>query len=149
MKNVFVSTIAATLLAGCMQNQSGQQPVSLPVVGRSAGADVETLALSCSDLATRNANITNRVKTLEAEQKAQARTNAVTDAVVGVGLTAILGAGMQGGLNGLRTASGAVQGIDAVRRAERGQSGLASVSDSMALLQRSSQLQRAMVEKGC
>ena len=144
---LFVVGIAAVMLTGC-----GNQPTvgNLTGLGPSTAAlDDQTLALSCADLSTRNSNIHARVKELEAEQKAEARTNAVTDAVVGAGLTAIMGAGMQGGLSGIRTASTAVQGIETVRNAERGLGSMASVSDSVALVQRSSQLQRAMIEKGC
>jgi hypothetical protein len=140
--------IMAIMLAGCMQNGATQVPVNTTAVSR-ANIDSGTIALSCTDLASRNQNITLRLRQLEAEQKAQARTNAVTDAVVGVGLTALLGAGAQGGLSGIRAASGAAQGIDAVRRAEQGGGSMAAVSDSIALVQRSSQLQRAMLEKGC
>ncbi len=139
--------ISAATLAGCMN--TGQPTVqSLPTVGQRT-SDASTLALSCNELATRSNNITVRVRELEAEQQRAARANALTDAVVGVGLTAVLGAGAQGGLNGIRAASATAQGVDAVRRAEQGQGSIANVTDSLALLQRSAELQRAYVEKGC
>ncbi len=86
---------------------------------------------------------------LEAEQKRAARTNAITNTVVNVGLGTIMGAGMQGGLDGMRAASATVQGVNAVRSAEQGHGSLANVTDTLALAQRSAQLQRAYVEKGC
>lgn len=140
--------LAAVMVAGCMANPVSQVAMQLPTTG-GASTDPGTLALSCSELATRNNNISARLRELEAQQQSQARQNAVTDAVVGVGLSAVLGMGAQGGLSGIRTASTTVQGVEAVRRAERGQGSMASVSDSLALINRSAQLQRAYVEKGC
>lgn len=139
--------VTAVTLAGCMN--AGQPSVQgIPTVGQST-SDPSTLALSCNELAIRSSNITARVRELEAEQQRAARNNALTDAVVGVGLTAVLGAGAQGGLNGIRAASATAQGVEAVRRAEQGQESIANVTDSLALLQRSAELQRASVEKGC
>lgn len=142
-----LALVTAATLAGCM---NAQQPAvqGLPTVGRST-SDPSTLALSCGELANRNNIITARVRELEAAQQRETRNNALTDAVVGVALTAVLGAGAQGGLNGIRAASATAQGVDAVRRAEQGQGSLTNVSDSLALLQRSAELQRAFVEKGC
>ncbi len=142
-----LALVTAATLAGCIN--TGQPSVQgLPTVGQST-SDPSTLALSCDELAIRNSNITARVRELEAEQQRAARNNALTDAVVGVGLTAVLGAGAQGGLNGIRAASATAQGVEAVRRAEQGQESIANVTDSLALLQRSAELQRASVEKGC
>lgn len=140
--------VAAVMVAGCMANPASQVGMQLPTTG-GAATDPSTLTLSCSELATRNNNIKGRLRELEAQQQAQARQNAVTDAVMGAGLSAVLGVGAQGGLSGIRTASATAQGIEAVRRAERGQGSMASVSDSLALINRSAQLQRAYVEKGC
>ena len=140
--------LAAVMVAGCMGNPASQVAMQLPTTGGTS-TDPTTIALSCNELATRNNNITVRLRELEAQQQAQARQNAITDTVMNVGLGAVLGIGAQGGLSGIRTTSTAVQGIEAVRRAERGQGSLASVSDSLALINRSAQLQRAYVEKGC
>lgn len=145
MKMIVKQCAVLLLLAGCMQNDTA---VSIPTVSR-APADPQTSNLSCSDLVVRNQNITERLAELEAAQKTQTRTNAVTDAVVGVGLTALLGAGARSGVSGLGAAAETVQGIETVRRAEQGQGQLSAVSDSLALVQRSSELQRAIIEKGC
>ena len=75
--------ISVATLAGCM-NTGLPTVQALPAVGQRT-SDASTLALSCSELATRNNNITGRVRKLEAEQQRAARTNALTDAVVGVG----------------------------------------------------------------
>lgn len=111
--------------------------------------DAETLALSCSELGTRNARIASRLREMEAESKARARQTAVTDAAVNVGLGALIGVGARGGLSGLRAASATVQGVEAVRSAERGTGSMQDVTDTLALAGRSSELQRAMIEKGC
>lgn len=129
------------MLAGCVNNP-------LPTVSQRTNDDA-TLALSCDELTTRNNNITARVKELEAEQKRTARTNALTNTVVNVGLGTVMGAGMRGGLDGMRAASATVQGVNAVRSAEQSHASMANVTDSLALMQRSAELQRAYVEKGC
>lgn len=147
MKWMIVIAVAAGL-GGCMNAAPTQTAVGAAAVGQSvSGADTE--ALSCAELQTRNQRITQRVRALEAEQRAQTRGNAVTDAVFGVGLGALVGVGAQGGFEGIRAASGAAQGLDTIRQAEQGQQSMSTVSDTIALAQRSSQLQRAMVEKGC
>lgn len=135
--------ISAAALAGCVN--TGQ---SLPTIGQST-TDPATLTLSCDELTTRNNNITARLQELEAEQKRTARTRAITNTVVDVGLGAVMGAGMRGGLDGMRTASATVQGINSVRSAEQARGSLVNVTDTVALAQRSAQLQRAYVEKGC
>lgn len=147
MKPLTITAVALTL-AGCMQTNAPQTKLTVPATAAVSSSD-DTLALSCQDLAIRNNNIAKRVRELEAEQARMSRQNAMTDAVLGVGLGAVLGAGAQGGLSGIRTASAAVQGIETVRQAERGTGSLQNVNDSLALMQRSAQLQRAMVEKGC
>ena len=135
--------ISAAALAGCVN--TGQ---SLPTVGQPT-SDPATLTLSCDELETRNNSIAARVRELEAEHQRAVRTTALTDAVVGIGLGAVMGAGMQGGLTGMRTASATVQGIESVRSAEQGHESMSNVTDSLALMQRSAELQRAYVEKGC
>lgn len=145
----YINIVAtALMLSGCMQTAQPAAPVSIPARAAVTSAD-DTLNLSCGELTNRYTNIGTRIKEIEAEQTRLSRQNAMTDAVLGVGLGAMLGVGAQNGLSGIRTASAAVQGIDAVRSAERGQGTLQNVNDSLALMQRSAQLQRAMVEKGC
>lgn len=145
MKPFVQLTCVCILLAGCAGvPTASQQPVS-----QSTQLDANTLALSCSELTARNNRITVRLNELERQSQAQARQTAVTDAVVGIGMSAILGAGAQGGLSGIRTASATIQGIEAVRAAERGAESMQSVTDVLALAGRSAELQRAMIEKGC
>ncbi|WP_299752387.1 hypothetical protein [uncultured Tateyamaria sp.] len=136
-----MALISAVILAGCVSNP-------LPTVSQRTDDDA-TLALSCEELTTRNNNITARLQELEAEQKRTTRTRAITNTVVDVGLGAVMGVGMRGGLDGMRAASATVQGINTVRSAEQAQGSLVNVTDTVALAQRSAQLQRAHVEKGC
>ena len=145
MKPFVQLTCVCILLVGCAGAPSAPQQS----FAQGAPLDANTLALSCSELATRNSRITARLTELKRQSQAQARHAAVTDAVVGIGLGAILGAGAQGGISGIRTASTNIQGIEAVRAVERGSESIQSVTDVLALAGRSAQLQRAMIEKGC
>lgn len=131
------------VVAGCAQ------PPLTPTPHRNAPLDAATLALSCSEIKTRNDRITVRLKQLEQESKARARTQAITDTIVGAGMSAVIGVGARGGIDGLRAASATVQGVEMVRAAERGNGSMQEVSDVLALAGRSSELQRAMIEKGC
>lgn len=135
-------TLVATV-GGCL---SVPQPVSTP---RAALLDEATLALSCQELAARNTKIQNRIRELEAENKRQRQQEAVAGAIVEIGLTALVGASVSGGVHGVRTASTAANAATAVRNAESAQSDLAQVQDALALGSRSAELNRAMVEKGC
>lgn len=147
-KVLIIFSCAAISLSGCMNSQ--QAPTQVQRNSQPAASlDTETLALSCGELQLRQGRIAKRLKDLEQEGKARAHTAAVTDTVVSAGLGALLGAGAQGGISGIRTASAAVQGIEAVRAAERGQESMSAVSDTLALAARSSELQRASIEKGC
>ncbi|WP_342075134.1 hypothetical protein [Yoonia sp. SS1-5] len=145
MTNRLVLMAAFLAVSACSVPALGPQQTT----GPRAAVDATTLALSCSALTTRNNRIGVRLSELERQSQAQARQAAVTDAVVGIGLGAVLGVGAQGGVSGLRTASATIQGVEAVRAAERGNASMQNVTDVLALAGRSVELQRAMIEKGC
>lgn len=140
---IHISILAACCLSGCL---AAPQPMPAPQVSL---LDADTLALSCTDLSTRNANLKTRISELEAENRKAQRRQAITGAAINVGLSTLIGVGAGVGVGGLRAAGATVGAVNSVRSAEAASEQLAQVQDGLALAQRSAQLQRAMIEKGC
>ena len=138
--------LALILVSGCLQEQV-QQPMQHQSAGRQ-GAD-DTLALTCSELSTRNARITERVAQLQNEATATARTNAIANTALTVGFGALLGQSVASGADAIRATSALGSGMSSVLSAEAGRGQMTNVTDTRTLAHRSAALQRAMIEKGC
>jgi len=136
-----ITLVSCALLAACVQSAPIEQ------VPSTSSASVD--GLTCSDLTTRNARIGERLRQLEQEGQQTASNNALKSAALNIGLGALLGQSVGGGVNAIRTASAIGGGMSAVLAAEAGQQQMETVSDTLALARRSADLQRAMIERGC
>ena len=137
--------LAWSALAGCMQSVPEAKPVTTSQTATSSA----TAGLSCNELGLRNGRIVARLSAIEQESKATGRTNAITNAALNIGIGALIGRSVGGGVDAIRAASTIGNGMSAVLAAERGQAQMGTVSDTLALARRSSELQRAIIERGC
>lgn len=113
------------------------------------------LALSCSEVNTRTANLYARFKELDAAQRKKQRKQAAVNGVINLG-TGILGgvaAAGAGTVNGVRAAAsattiarGSLMGLAA---SEGSAARLKDVNDTTLIATRISQLEKVKFEKGC
>lgn len=148
MKKLTVPMLAmALIVSGCLSTQQGLVPN--PTATRAMNSHADDLKLSCSELNLRSGRLEARLAELEQEAKVQRRKDAVTNGLMSIGGSLIPGIAARGGVNGLRTAGAVMQGVDAVSSAEASQAQLSSITDTISIAQRHSDLQRAAIEKGC
>jgi len=136
-----VSLIACAALAACVQ------PTPTTNVAPSSQSSVS--GLTCIELTERNQRITTRLREIEQESQATARSDALKSAALNIGIGALLGRSVGGGVDAIRTASTIGSGMQGVLAAETGRAQMGTVSDTLALARRSSELQRASIEQGC
>lgn len=143
MKLALPLAVAALSVSGCLPNPVGLQQQQQSTI------DPTILERSCADLAQMDTNIITRINEIEAEERKKRRNQALSNAAVNVGLGALLGGSVGGGVDSIRAADATARAVTSVRAANQGMDGLRTVQDVTALANVRSQVVRAQIQKGC
>lgn len=161
IRSILFAPCAALALAGCVSGGgNATQMVSATsgvrgLLQAQEPPSAADYALSCSAVNTRLSNLYSRYETIEAEQRAAQRKQALMGGVLDVGSTliganSIMGAGSA---TGLQNAALATQygraALGSVANSESSTQQLKDITDASLLAGRVGQLEKVKFEKGC
>ena len=107
-------------------------------------------ALSCKDVNGRLANLYARYEEIAAVERAKEQQAAIVDGALGILGTGMMGnAGSISAIRNTQTVMAVGQGLGALQAAEASKGQLKTINDTSLIAQRTAQLERVKVDKGC
>lgn len=143
--NKFCTAMVAAILSGCMQQPT--TPIAQVPASPSPLSDVDQL--SCMELEKAFRQTSDQANQLRNQPSQTAMQSAVANTALSVGAGLLIGRAGGGDLESIRTASTIGTGLQDVLATQTGQGRASNAGGAIALAQRSADLQRAMIRRGC